>query len=66
MTLKDGTKLDGKKAILKYKDEEEYWCVVAHGKKDRGFLVITKIDKENFDAEKNIIGLMWETLKIEL
>ena len=65
-TLKDGKKLDGKKAVLKYKDEEEYWCVLAHGKKASGFLVITKIDKENFDAEKNIIDLMWETLKIDL
>ena len=65
-TLKDGTKLDGNKAILKYKNEEEYWCVLAHGIKDSGFLVITKIDKENFDAEKNIIDLMWETLQIEL
>lgn len=65
-TLKDGTKLDGKRAILKYKDQEEYWCVLAYGKKDSGFLVITKIDKENFDAERNIIDLMWQTLQIEL
>jgi hypothetical protein len=64
--LKDGTKLDGKKAVLKYKDEEEYWCVLAYGKKDSGFLVITKIDKENFNAEKKIIDLMWETLQIDL
>jgi hypothetical protein len=64
--LKDGTKLAGKRAILKYNDEEEYWTVLAYGKKDRGFMVITKIDKENLDSEKNIIDLMWETLQIEL
>ena len=64
--LKDGTKLTGKRAILKYNDEEEYWTVLAYGKKDRGFMVITKIDKENFDTENNIIDLMWETLQIEM
>jgi hypothetical protein len=64
--LKDGTKLFGKRAILKYNDEEEYWTVLAYGKKDRGFMVITKIDRENLDTEKNIIELMWETLQIEL
>jgi hypothetical protein len=65
-TLKDGTKVTGKRAILKYNEEEEYWTVLAYGKKDRGLLVITKIDKENLETEKNIIELMWETLQIEL
>jgi hypothetical protein len=65
-TLKDGTKVTGKRAILKYNDDEEYWTVLAYGKKDRGLLVITKIDKENLESEKNIIELMWETLQIEL
>ena len=45
--------------------EEEHWTVSAYGKKDRGFLVITKIDKQYLGAEKNIIDLMWETLQIE-
>jgi hypothetical protein len=63
--LKDGKKLKGLKATLKYNQEEEYWTVSAYGKKDRGFLVITKIDKEYLGTEKNIINLMWETLQIE-
>ena len=63
--LKDGKKLKGLKATLKYNQEEEYWTVSAYGKKDRGFLVITKIDKEYIGTEKNIIDLMWETLQIE-
>jgi hypothetical protein len=40
--------------------------VLACGKKDRGFLVITKIAKEYLGTEKDIIELMWETLQIEL
>lgn len=64
--LKDGTKLRGLRATLKYNEEEEYWTVSAYGKKDRGLLVITKIDKEYLSTEKNIIDLMWETLQIEL
>ncbi len=64
--LKNGTKLRGLKATLKYNEEEEYWTVTAYGKKDKGLLVITKIDKEYLSTEKNIIDLMWETLQIEL
>ena len=64
--LKDGIKLRGLRATLKYNEEEEYWTVSAYGKKDRGLLVITKIDKEYLSTEKNIIDLMWETLQIEL
>lgn len=64
--LKDGTKLTGKIATLKYNNEEEYWTVVAYGKKDQGVLVIIKIDKEYLDSEKNIIDLMWDTLQIKL
>ena len=63
--LKDGKSLSGLKATLKYNQEEEYWTVSAYGKKDRGFLIITKIDKEYLSTEKNIIDLMWETLQIE-
>jgi hypothetical protein len=63
--LKDGTKLEGTKATLTYKSEQEYWSVLAYGKKDSGFLVIIKIDKENLDAEKDIIELMWKSLQIE-
>ena len=64
--LKDGTKFTGKSATLKYNNEEEYWTVLAYGKKDKGVLVITKIDKEMLDAEKNIIDLMWDTLQIKM
>lgn len=64
--LKNGTKLRGLKATLKYNEEEEYWTVTAYGKKDKGLLVITKIDKGYLSTEKNIIDLMWETLRIEL
>jgi len=64
--LMDGTKLRGLRATLKYNEEEEYWTVSAYGKKDRGLLVITKIDKEYLNTEKNIIDLMWETLQIEM
>jgi hypothetical protein len=65
-TLADGTKLTGKRAILKYDNDEVYWTVLACGKENRGFMVITQIDKENLDTEKNILELMWETLQFEL
>lgn len=64
-SLKDGKELKGLKATLKYNQEEEYWTISAYGKKDRGFLIITKIDKEYLSTEKNIIDLMWETLQFE-
>jgi hypothetical protein len=65
-TLRDGTRLNGKNAILRLNNDEEHWTALAYGKKDRGFLVITKIDKEYIEAENYIIELMWETLQIEM
>jgi hypothetical protein len=65
-TLKDGTTLKGKKAVLTYGNEEEHWTILAYGKRDRGLLVITKIDKDNMVAEKDILDLMWNSLNISI
>ena len=64
--LKNGTKLNGNKVTLSLNDEEEHWTVLSYGKKDKGLLVITKIDKQYIEREKDIIELMWETLQIVL
>lgn len=64
-TLRDGTRLSGKKAILKYKDEETNYTVLAFGKRDSGILVVTKIDKENIEADQQIIDMFWDSLQIK-
>ena len=58
--------LKGKKAALTYGNEEEHWTILAYGKKDRGLLVITKIDKDNLVAEKDNLDLMWNSLNISI
>jgi hypothetical protein len=65
-TLKDGSTLKGKIAILTYGEEEEHWSVLAYGKRDKGVLVITKINKEYMDREKDILDLMWASLDIKM
>lgn len=65
-TLRDGKNLNGKKATLSYKNEEEHWTVVSYSKRDKGLLIITKIDKEDMGTEKDIIDLMWDTLIIDM
>lgn len=64
-TLGDGTKLNGKKATLSYNDEMEYWSVLSYGKRDKGLLVITKLNNDNMRSESDIIDLMWNSLRIE-
>ncbi len=63
--LNDGTILTGKKATMKYKDEEKYYTVLAFGKRDSGILIVTCIDKNNIEAEQSIIDMLWESLSIK-
>ncbi len=62
--LGDGTEFKGKMATLSYKDEVEYWSVLSFGKRGKGLLVITKIDKDNMKQEKDVIDLMWNSLSL--
>ena len=56
--------LQGKKAVTAYKDEEWTRCVYAFGKKDAGILIITMIEKENYQSEGFIISDFWRTLEL--
>jgi hypothetical protein len=65
-TLRDGKNLNGEKATLSYNDEQEHWTVMSFSKRDKGLLIITKIDEEDLGTEKDIIDLMWNTLAINM
>lgn len=60
------TKLSGKEAITKYKDEGWTRVVLAYGKKDAGLLIVTMIEQDNVEKEKHLIDHFWETLRINL
>ncbi len=53
------------KAVLEYKGESEVYEVMAHGKKDEGIIVMTmNMNLGLEDGGKDMIQLMWNTLKI--
>jgi hypothetical protein len=59
-------KLKGKEAVTTYKDAKWTKCVYSFGKKDTGILIITFIERENFEAEKKTINDFWKSLEIKL
>lgn len=64
--LESGITLTGLKATLTYLEDESYYEVLAYGKKDKGVLVITQIDKAYIKSEKEIHDHFWKTLKIKI
>lgn len=57
-------KLSGKQAITSYRGEEWIRDVLSYGGKDRGILVITFIEKDNYETEMVIIEDLWRTLQL--
>ena len=64
--LSDGTKLNGKSAISKYKNEENTKYVLCFQSVDSGILLITQIDKDNIQSDSEILDLFWKTLQIKM
>ncbi len=54
----------GKKAITTYTGEEWTRSVLAYGKKDKGLLVVTFVEKDNYEKEKHLIDQLWKSLKL--
>ena len=57
--------LKGKQAVTSYGDEEWTRAVLAYGKKDRGVLVMTFVEKENAATEMELIDRFWKTFEID-
>lgn len=55
--------LSGKQAVTTYPGEEWTRIVLAYGKKDRGLLVMTFIEKDNA-AEQQLIDHFWKTFEV--
>lgn len=54
----------GKKAITTYTGEEWTRSVLAYGKKDKGLLIVTFIEKDNYEKEKHLIDQLWKSIKL--
>ena len=54
----------GKEAVTTYPGEEWTRTVVAYGWKDRGVLVITAIEKDNYEIEMHLINQLWKSIQI--
>ncbi len=65
-TLISGETVKILKCVLEYKGETEVYEVVAHGKKDEGILIMTMdMNLGVDDGGKDMIQLMWDSLKIK-
>ncbi len=54
----------GKQAVTTYPGEEWTRSVLAYGWKDKGILIITFIEKDNYKNERELIEHLWESFKI--
>ncbi len=61
----DGKTLNGKLAITSSKNEEWKRAVYAHGKDQEGILIMTMIEKENYNTETKIIDEFWKNFQIK-
>lgn len=60
-------KLEGKKAILEYKDEKNSYSVMTYGKKDSGILIaiIYTEDEEASPVDNNLIEMFLKSIRIK-
>ena len=61
----DGVTFTGKQAVTTNPGEEWTRIVLTCAKKDRGLLVISFIEKDNYETEKGLIEQFWKTLKVD-
>jgi len=56
----------GKQAITKYRDDEWTRSVLTHNGKDKGVLIVTFIEKENYTTENNLIDHLWKSIVVKM
>jgi len=62
----DGKNIRGKQALTTYSGGEWARSVMAYGGKDKGVLIITMIEKDQYKNEQYIIADFWKNLRISL
>ena len=62
----DGKQVRGKQAITSYSDGEWTRSVMAYGSKDKGVLIVTMIEKDQYKNEKHIISDFWKKLRLNI
>lgn len=62
----DGVTFTGKTAVTTYRGDEWTRSVLVHNGRDQGILVVTFIEKANYQAEKDLIDHLWKSVKVTL
>ena len=57
--------LAGKQAVTTYQGEEWTRSILSYGARDSGMLIITFIEKDNYDQEKEMLENFWASLEIK-
>jgi hypothetical protein len=64
--LANGVVFKGKTSVSKFKDTEYTRSVLAYGERDSGLLVMTQLEKEAPNEDRELLNLFWRTLQIHL
>lgn len=62
--LVGGKKFSGKQALTSYPGTEWTRSIMVYGGKDKGVLVITMIEKDQYNSEKYLISDLWKSFRI--
>jgi len=60
----NGIILEGKQAITTYSGEEWTREVLSYGEKDRGILIITFIEADNYGKDQDLLDFFWNSLQL--
>lgn len=55
----------GKQAVTTYPGEEWTRCVLAYGGKDKGIIIVTFIEKDNYEKDKHLIEHLWKSIVLK-
>ena len=59
-----GVTFKGKEAVTSYPGEEWTRSILACGGKDKGVVIITFIEKDQYTEERDLAGRLWQSLQI--
>ena len=58
-------RFNGKQAVTTYPGTEWTRSVLAYGSKDRGILIVTLIERDNYNTERDLIEHLWKSIELK-
>jgi len=58
-------RFNGKQAVTTYPGKEWTRSVLAYGEKDKGILIVTMIERDNYKTERDLIEHLWKSIELK-